>query len=217
MSNLIDTLSTARLAEIHNAFSDRKVRKFESRVAAKRRIEQLLNMQGITFAQAAAKAGYGAAAEVTTAATTKKGNIANAMITKVTFTPTGDDKSNEIVGPASRDAIEREAPAPEPGQPAPAPATPAAATKRTRAPATAPGEWPTPPDFTAATHKPYRAKLAALLAAASERDIAALNAVKINPTSSSPKALERYRIAAIAAIEAEAARDPLAGGCGNRK
>lgn len=76
--------------------------------------------------------------------------------------------------------------------------------KRSR-PATvsAPGALPTPPNFEAATHKPYRAKLAKLIELAAAGDVEGLAAVKINPTSTSPRALIRYRDAAIAAIQAK--------------
>ena len=59
---------------------------------------------------------------------------------------------------------------------------------------------PNPPDFTANTHKPYRKKLDALTALVAARDIAGLEAFAINPTSTSPKALIRYRDRAISAI-----------------
>lgn len=68
------------------------------------------------------------------------------------------------------------------------------------------GELPTPPDFTAETHKPYRAKREKLIALAEAGDIEGLRAFAINPTSTSPKALIRYRDLAIRALEARAAR-----------
>ena len=64
------------------------------------------------------------------------------------------------------------------------------------------GDMPTPPDFTAATHKPYRAKLAKLIALAQAGDIRGLNAVVINPTSTSPKALLKYRDLCVMALKA---------------
>lgn len=62
------------------------------------------------------------------------------------------------------------------------------------------GEMPLPPDFTAATHKSYRSRLAQLIALAAARDVAGLRDFPINPTSTSPKAMNRYRWLAIAAI-----------------
>jgi hypothetical protein len=64
------------------------------------------------------------------------------------------------------------------------------------------GELPSPPDFSAPTHLRFRAKLEGLTALAERGDAEALAAVTINPVSSSPKALARYRDLCIAAIEA---------------
>jgi hypothetical protein len=64
------------------------------------------------------------------------------------------------------------------------------------------GELPPPPDFSAPTHARFRAKLAALVEMAGKADAAGLRAVSINPVSSSPKALARYRDLAALAIEA---------------
>jgi hypothetical protein len=64
------------------------------------------------------------------------------------------------------------------------------------------GNLPTPPDFTANTHKPYRAKLAKLVEMAEAGDANGLAAMAINPTSTSPRALIRYRDLAIRAITA---------------
>lgn len=65
------------------------------------------------------------------------------------------------------------------------------------------GEIPAPPDFSAPTHARFRGKLADLVALVDARDVKALKAFKINPISSSPKALDRYRNLAVAAIEAK--------------
>lgn len=67
------------------------------------------------------------------------------------------------------------------------------------------GILPPPPDFTAETHKPHRAKLARLIELAQARDIAGLRAVAINPTSTSPKAMMKFRDLAIMALEARGA------------
>ncbi|WP_435258221.1 hypothetical protein ACSBLW_00070 [Thioclava sp. FR2] len=101
--------------------------------------------------------------------------------------------------------------APEPAQePAPiAEAEPAAASSAPRRRRDADleakareGELPPPPDFSAATHARFRAKLAALVEMAGKADATGLRAIPINPVSSSPKALARYRDLAVLAIEA---------------
>ncbi len=64
------------------------------------------------------------------------------------------------------------------------------------------GTMPAPPDFSAETHARFRTKLHALVALAEARDIAGLRKFEINPVSSSPKALQRYRDLCVTAIEA---------------
>lgn len=66
------------------------------------------------------------------------------------------------------------------------------------------GKVPQAPDFSAATHAPYRGKLKQLQEMVARRDLDGLKAFEINPVSSSPKALENYRTTAIIAIEAKA-------------
>ena len=66
------------------------------------------------------------------------------------------------------------------------------------------GELPPPPDFSAPTHARFRNKLVGLLALAEKGDAEALKAVAINPVSSSPKALARYRDLCVIAIAARA-------------
>lgn len=63
------------------------------------------------------------------------------------------------------------------------------------------GKIPAAPDFSAETHKRFRAKLAALVALVGKRDLKALKALVINPISTSPKAMARYRDHAVLAIE----------------
>lgn len=79
--------------------------------------------------------------------------------------------------------------------------------RRLRAVAEA-GIIPPAPDFSAETHKRFRGKLAEVVALVEKRDADALEAVEINPVSSSPKAIARYRDAAVIAIrkQHEAAR-----------
>ena len=64
------------------------------------------------------------------------------------------------------------------------------------------GALPQPPDFSKPTHARFRAKLAQIVALAEAGDIAALQAFEINPVSSSPKAMARYRDLCMIAITA---------------
>ncbi|MCA8895968.1 MAG: hypothetical protein KDA48_11985 [Amphiplicatus sp.] len=64
------------------------------------------------------------------------------------------------------------------------------------------GIAPTPPDFSDETHKRFRGKLADLVALAAAGDVAGLKAYAINPISSSPKALDRYRNLCVMALGA---------------
>lgn len=66
------------------------------------------------------------------------------------------------------------------------------------------GKLPTAPDFSAETHKRFRPLLAEVVDAVKARDAKALKAIKINPISSSPKAIAKYRDLALLAIEASA-------------
>lgn len=64
------------------------------------------------------------------------------------------------------------------------------------------GALPATPDFSKPTHARFRAKLAKVVALAEAGDVEGLKAVEINPVSTSPKAIARYRDLAIIAIEA---------------
>lgn len=64
------------------------------------------------------------------------------------------------------------------------------------------GALPAAPDFSKPTHARFRAKLAKLVALAEAGDIEGLKAIEINPVSTSPKAMARYRDLAIMALEA---------------
>ena len=66
------------------------------------------------------------------------------------------------------------------------------------------GALPQAPDFSKPTHARFRAKLAQIVALAETGDIAALQAIEINPVSSSPKAMARYRDLCVIAIAARA-------------
>jgi hypothetical protein len=68
------------------------------------------------------------------------------------------------------------------------------------------GRLPTPPDFSANTHKPYRARLAALVALADDGDLDGMREVQMPaPSSSSPKALHKYRDLVMVALAARQA------------
>lgn len=67
------------------------------------------------------------------------------------------------------------------------------------------GTLPTAPDFSKPTHARFRAKLAQIVALAEAADIAGLQAFEINPVSSSPKAMARYRDLCVIAITARSA------------
>jgi hypothetical protein len=64
------------------------------------------------------------------------------------------------------------------------------------------GVLPQAPDFSKPTHARFRTKLAQIVALAEVGDIAALQAFEINPVSSSPKAIARYRDLCVIAIAA---------------
>lgn len=66
------------------------------------------------------------------------------------------------------------------------------------------GALPQPPDFSKPTHARFRAKLAQIVTLVEAGDIAALQAFEINPVSSSPKAMARYRDLCVIAITARA-------------
>jgi hypothetical protein len=64
------------------------------------------------------------------------------------------------------------------------------------------GKLPEPPDFSAPTHTRFRNKLASVVELAKAGDLKGLQAFQINPVSSSPKAIARYRDLCIVALGA---------------
>jgi hypothetical protein len=68
------------------------------------------------------------------------------------------------------------------------------------------GKLPEPPDFSAETHKRFRNKLASVIDLAKAGDLKGLRKFEINPASSSPKAIARYRDLCIIALEAQTVR-----------
>lgn len=69
------------------------------------------------------------------------------------------------------------------------------------------GELPEPPDFSAETHTRFRPKLAKLAEMAAAGDIEGLKNEVINPVSSSPKAMAKYRDLAVIALEAKVGKN----------
>lgn len=66
------------------------------------------------------------------------------------------------------------------------------------------GKLPPVPDFSAETHRRFRPKLAELVALVKAKEVKKLKAYPINPISTSPKAMDRYRNLAVIALEAQA-------------
>jgi hypothetical protein len=64
------------------------------------------------------------------------------------------------------------------------------------------GNLPETPDFSAPTHARFRNKLASVVELAKAGNLKGLQAFQINPVSSSPKAIARYRDLCIVALEA---------------
>lgn len=64
------------------------------------------------------------------------------------------------------------------------------------------GKLPEPPDFSAKTHERFRGKLSQIVELAKAADVKALKAFHINPCSTSPKAMDRYRNRCVEALEA---------------
>ena len=89
------------------------------------------------------------------------------------------------------------------GEPIPAPA-PVVGKRQAVLDQVQTGALPTAPDFSKPTHARFRAKLAQIVALAEAGDIAALQTFEINPVSSSPKAMARYRDLCVIAIAARA-------------
>jgi hypothetical protein len=67
------------------------------------------------------------------------------------------------------------------------------------------GKLPAAPDFSAATHERFRPRLAEVVKLAKAGDVKGLKAFEINATSTSPKAIARYRDLCVIAIEAKTA------------
>lgn len=68
------------------------------------------------------------------------------------------------------------------------------------------GVLPDPPDFTGATHRRLRPKLAKLVELVEAGDSDGLKAIEIKPISSSPKAMLRYRDLCLVALAEDGLR-----------
>lgn len=107
-------------------------------------------------------------------------------------------------GPAD---AEKAAAAAKPAKPAKAPAEKPGGKRAAILEAAQRGELPAAPDFSAATHARFRKKLGEIVALIEGGDIAALKAIEINPISSSPKAMAKYRDLAVIALEARSQKE----------
>jgi hypothetical protein len=107
--------------------------------------------------------------------------------------------AKRAVKPAAGKRVQKPAPKPEPASTRPI-------GKRAAIEAAArEGKLPEPPDFSAETHKRFRNKLASVVELAKAGDLKGLRAFEINPVSSSPKAIARYRDLCVIALEAKVA------------
>lgn len=132
-------------------------------------------------------------------------------VTKVAPKQTADEKRRAKIAQAdARNAAKAAAAKAKAAQPKPAkaPKVPGAAktpSKKAEMLAAAErGEMPTPPDFTAETHKRFRPVLQKLVDAANAGNLKALKADTTQPLSSSRVAVCRYRDLAIVALNAKA-------------
>ena len=122
----------------------------------------------------------------------------------------GGAKGRAPAQPAQAPAQGPQPPPPSSPPPAQAPAATAAPPGHRKEPwdRAATGEIPAPPDFSAATHAPFRKKLAALKALVEAGDVQGLVDFPIEPKSSSRKALWSYRERAVLALRAQQAKVP---------
>ncbi len=138
-----------------------------------------------------------------------KGNGAHASIPEVqAASPKAEDAEAAMQAEAEATTKPRQRKA---SKPAAAPAPKAEPAKPAKAPAgqrakiaadAANGIVPAAPDFSAETHKRFRPKLAQVVALVAAKDIAGLEAFEINPVSSSPKAIAKFRDLAVIALKA---------------
>lgn len=125
-----------------------------------------------------------------------KGHLTRARVTHGIDHTVDDHGTVSLVVPDERNLFKEPAPVKEKVEGAPRSTM---ATKMLEAARS--GTLPAPPDFSAETHKNWRKKLGELTDMVAKRDVAGLREYKINPISTSPRALERYRDAAVIALE----------------
>lgn len=208
---MFDKLSNAELLAIYNAHAPKAAGRFESRKIGESRTFKVLQAKGLTIEDVLAPASIAeapktdaefaseyVAGKLARIGSGDEGDVWEADIAAeqppVQESGSFFDQMMEDTDMAKKPAASAPAPAPVPAKPARRNAALEAAEK---------GIMPDAPDFTAETHKPYRAKLAALVALVEAKNIKGLRAFEIKPSSSSPKALIKYRDLAVIAIQAK--------------
>jgi hypothetical protein len=134
-----------------------------------------------------------------TTRTTGKGSKAKALETDAAKEAAAATKGAKVKAKAKAPAAPKAPKAPKVKAPAPAGKRIAALMEAEA------GTLPKAPDFSADTHKRFRGKLAEVEALIAAKDVAALEAFPINPISSSPKALDKFRNLAVIALKAQRA------------
>lgn len=195
---MFTNLSAVQINRLAQRLSEAPLGRSASVAAAAERFERLL----------AAKIGADRAPKAVKAILTTPGfEIAEGRLVAEIDACEPDGPAEPAAPPAAPEQAAEPAPAVE--HSAEPTATPSAPRRRRDADLEAKarqGELPPPPDFSAPTHARFRAKLAALVELAGNADTTGLRAIPINPVSSSPKALARYRDLAVLAIEAREGR-----------
>lgn len=171
--------------------------------AATRRFLSIAEVRGLDGSRYLAAPGFDEALALLKADVTAKKIDRKAVIPADV---TADQESARAAAVQARQKAEATKPQP-PAPKAEKPAKAKPAGKRAaREDAARAGKLPTPPDFSAGTHKPYRNRLAEVVAMVKAGDLAGLKALEIKTYSSSPKAIARYRDLAVLALEARASR-----------
>lgn len=117
------------------------------------------------------------------------------------------DALKALVAPATKPAKGKKAAEPKAAKAPKAPKAPKELGKRAQADADAKaGKIPTPPDFSAETHKAHRKRLAEVVALVEAKNLKGLRALKLERHTSSRKAIARYHELAVWALTAQAAK-----------
>lgn len=149
---------------------------------------------------------YLAAAGFDEAMASLQADVAGQKIDRKAVLPADVAADQESARAAARTARQKaeKKPATAPAKKPETPATDARRGKRAAIEAEArSGKLPSPPDFSADTHKSYRKRLAEVVAMAEAGDLSGLKAFEIKTYSSSPKAIAKYRDLAVTALEAK--------------